>query len=170
MTLEQIVALAIRLFSIILAIYAIRNGLSLVPLYYDQELHVTSYLYATLMVFLLFVAIGLWHFPLTITRKLVTFQEPGKTDISTANSEQIQAAALTVLGLYFLFSVISDLVYWGTLLFITQRNPELNLEISLEQKGLIVATFVELLFSLFLLLGSNQIVEMIRRFRYGNDA
>ena len=71
--------------------------------------------------------------------------------------------------MYLLFYGVSDVVYWGVILFISQRNPELLMEISPEQKGLMASTIIELIFALFLLLGSDRIVELLRRFRYGDN-
>ena len=169
MTLEQIVALAVRLFAIVLAIYALRNGISLVPYFHEQGWQGSSYLYAALMIVLLVFAIGLWKFPLTVARGLVNFREHGKVGLASASAEQVQVVAFTVLGLYLLFYVISDVVYWCVILFIGQRNHELMLGITTDQKASMAATIIELIFALFLLLGTNRIVELIHRFRYGDN-
>ncbi len=170
MKLEHIVALAVRLFAIAVAIYALRTGISLVPYFYEQEWVGASYTYAGLMLTLLLVSVGLWMFPLTIARGLVAFREPGEVDVKSASADQIQTIAYSVLGLYLLYHVLSDIVYWGFTLFITLRNSAIPIELSIEQIGLMIATVVELLFVLFLLLGARGMVTLLRRFRYGEDA
>jgi len=170
MKLEHIVALAVRLFAIALAIYALRNGISLVPYFYEQGSHGSSYSYAAVMIVLLFVAVGLWYFPLTVTQNLVTFRGAGETDLSSASADQLQLAGFTILGLYLLFHVLSDVVYWGSIWFIVQRSSGPPIELSLDQKARMAATLIELIFVLFLLLGTRRIVDLLRKFRYGKDA
>lgn len=170
MKLEHIVALAVRLFAIAVAIYTLRTGISLVPYFYDQEWVGASYSYAGLMLTLFLISVGLWMFPLTIARRLVAFREPGEVDVKSASVDQIQTIAFSVLGLYLLYYVLSDIVYWGFILFISLRDNVIPIELSINQIGLILATVVELIFVLFLLLGARGIVMLLRKFRYGEDA
>jgi hypothetical protein len=141
-----------------------------VPYFYDQEWEGASYSYAGLMLTLLLLSVGLWMFPLTIARGLVAFRDPGDVEVKSANADQIQTIAFSVLGLYLLYHVLSDIVYWGFILFISLRNNAIPIEISIEQIGLMLATAVELIFVLFLLLGARRIVTLLRKFRYGEDA
>ncbi len=169
MTLENVVALAVRIFAIVLAIYAFRNGISLVPFFHEQGWQDSSYIYAAFMISLFVLAIGLWNFPLIVARGLVSFSDREEIEIDSATVEKIQAAAFAVLGMYLLFYVVSDIAYWGSILLIDQRNPELLIEITPDQKGAMVATLIEFIFALFLLLGSNRIVGLLHRLRYGNN-
>lgn len=170
MKLEHIVGLAVRLFSIALAIYALRNGITLVPYFQEQDWQLASYSYLALMACLLLIALYLWFFPLTIAKRLVSFKEPGQADVGSATAEEVEVIGFTILGLYLLFNVLSDLVYWGSIWFISSRNRDIPIELSLDQVSLMVATGVELIFVLFLLLGSKGISRLLRRFRYGEGA
>ncbi len=167
MKLEQIVALAVRLFAIVVAIYAIRNGVSMSSFFYNQGWSGESYIYAGVMASLIVISIGLWKFPLTVARGLVKFREDKEADETSINAEQIQVVGFTILGLYLLFGVISDLVYWGVIWFVAQRNTDIPIEINLDQKALMVSTFFELVFVLFLLLGASMISKILQRARYG---
>ena len=113
MKLEQIVALAVRLFALVIAIYALRNGVSLAPYFYDQGWQGESYIYAGIMASLIILAITLWKFPLIVARGLVNFRGTGETNAASASAEQIQVIGFTILGLYLLFGVLSDVVNWG---------------------------------------------------------
>jgi len=170
MKLEHIVALAVRLFAVVLAIYALRNGISLAPYFHEQGWEGPSYLYAGFMVVLLCLSIVLWKFPLTISRGIVTFREPGERGADSASAEEIQVIGFTILGLYFLFYVLSDIIYWGFIWFVSQRNLEYPVEITLEQKGAIASTAIELIFVIVLLFGAKGIVGILHKFRYGSDA
>ncbi len=170
MKLEHIVALAIRLFAIVVAIYALTNGVSLVPHFYQQGWQESSYLLAVIMAGLLLLAIYLWVFPLTVSRKLVEFKEPGKVDVTSASANQIQVVGFTILGFYLLFNVISDVVYYLSLVFISARNTELMIKFTPEQKSAIFATAIEFLFVLFLLVRTEGVAYVLRLLRYGKDA
>ena len=167
MKLEYIVALAVRLFSIVVAIYALSNLVTIGPYFYQQDWHITTYAYVSLMVLLVLIAIYLWKFPLTVTRKLIPFEKHIDTESQQVSYEQIQLVAFTVLGLYLLFNVVSDIIYWSTILFISFRDSNIPVEISIDQKGQMVATVIELIFVLFLLLGSKGIIKLLHRLRYG---
>ncbi|MCP3671162.1 MAG: hypothetical protein GY814_12160, partial [Gammaproteobacteria bacterium] len=158
MKLEHIVALAIRLFAIVLAIYAIRNGVSLVPHFAEQGWKVAAPIHAGIMVSLVVLAIALWWFPLTVAKGLVNFKEGANQDVCKVEPKVLEAAAYTVLGLYLLFGVLSDVIYWLFILLVTNRNPQMMIEITLEQKAAMVTTAVEFVFVLFLLLGSKRMV------------
>ncbi len=80
---------------------------------------------------------------------------------------QVQFAAFTVLGIYLLFHVVSDIVYWATILFVTFRDSSVPIQISLEQKGQMFATVIEFIFVCYLLLGTSGIIKLIHRLRYG---
>jgi hypothetical protein len=169
MKLEIIVAIAVRLFAIAVAIYALRNGASLAPYFYAQGWQSESFLYAGVMVVLLIVAFGLWNFPLTVARKIVPPHSSSKSEAVSTSTNQIQIVGFTILGIYLLFFVLSDIVYWVFIWFITQRNPSLSMEITVEQKGAMLSTFIEFIFVVFLLLGTNGISRLLHRIRYGDD-
>ena len=167
MRLEHIVGLAVRLFSIVLAIYALRNGVSLVPYFQEQGWNAALYSYLALMVGLLLVSIYLWYFPLTVSSRLVAFRGEGATDAGSASSSEIQTVGFTVLGMYLLFNVVSDIIYWLTILFIGNRNNNVDFSLSADQISGMVATCVELVFSVALLLGASGITKTINKIRYG---
>jgi hypothetical protein len=169
MKLEHIIALIVRLFSIVLVVYALRNGITFVPFLYGQGDLLQANIFAGLMVSILIIAIVLWKFPLTVARNLVAFREPGNIEIESVSENQIQVVAFSVLGLYFLFYVVSDIVYWFYLWLVSQRDPEIPMEFSIDQKGQMVSTAIEFVFVLFLLLGSKRIAELLRKSRYGKD-
>ena len=167
MKLEYIVAVAIRLFAIVIAISALRNIVTSGPYFYQQGWQITSYAYISLMVLLVFLSLYLWFFPIAITKKLLSFQKLPGTENQSASYEQIQAVAFTTLGIYLLFYVVSDVVHWATILFISFRDSSIPIGLSIDQKAQMVATVIELIFVLYLLLGTNGIINLLHRLRYG---
>lgn len=170
MKLEHIVGLAVRLFSITLALYALRNAISFFPYFYDQAWRTEAYAYLALMVFFLFLALFLWHFPLTIAKRLITFKDSGEDCVDSVTADQLQIVGFTTLGIYLLFNVLSDVVYWLSILFISNRNKSVTTELSPDQLSNMVSTGIELIFVLFLLLGTTGITHLLRKLRYGKDS
>jgi hypothetical protein len=169
MKLEQVVAIAVRLFALVVLIYSIRNGVSLVPYFYEQGWEGESYFFAAAMVLLFIVSILLWKFPLSVARGLVKFKEPGEADAPSVSAEQIQIVGFSILGLYLLFYVLSDIVYWVIIWFANQRNTTVSIELPIDQIGAMVSTVIEFIFVLFLLVGGKRIAEVLRKVRYGGD-
>jgi hypothetical protein len=169
MKLEHIVALAVRIFAIVLALYAIRNGVSFFTFFLGQELESVSYYYASGMFLLFVLAIILWMFPLTVARGIVKFHEPGETDLSSISDNRIQVIGFSILGLFLLFHVISDITYWSVIWLVSQRSSSFP-ELSLDQIAQMVATAIELVFVLFLLFGARGISKFLHKWRYGTDA
>lgn len=166
---QYLIALAVRLFAIALAISVLQSAVTTVPLLYGQKSQEFFYLFIAMIVLFLVVAIGLWKFPLTVARGLVNFREPAKTESSSTPPEQIQVVAFTVLGVYLLFSVVSDIFYWVLVWFIGQRNPILAMEITIHDKALMFATVIEFIFVLFLIFGAKRLVEILHKARYGGN-
>lgn len=167
MKLEHIVAVAVRLFAIVVAIFALRNGVSSGPYFYQQGWHITSYAYISLMALLVLFAVYLWFFPLSVTNKLLSFKKKDEVEDQTVSYEQIQFVAFTILGIYLLFHVVSDIVYWAVIFTVSMRDSNIPVEISLDQKGQMFATVIEFIFVIYLLLGANGIIKLFHRLRYG---
>ena len=170
MKLEHIVALAVRLFSIAIAIYAIRYLSISLPYVFNDDLEESTYILVILMFLLILLSIFLWKFPLLISRGITNFQEIKGTELHEVNGEQIQSVGLALLGVYFLYGVISDAVYWFYVVFITQRYPSSELVITLEHKALMLATVVEFLVAIYLLLGHKRISRLLHEFKYGKGS
>lgn len=168
---EHIVGLAVRLFAIVLGLYAIWRGISLIALYQgEQALQGAAVFEVAFSVSLVLVATLLWSFPLIVARRLIPFDSLADSKGREPKAKALEAVAYTVLGLYLLFHVISDSIYWGTIVLIANRNPDLSIEITLEQKAAMVSTAVEFLFVIFLIFGSRRLLEWFHRLRYGESA
>jgi hypothetical protein len=77
---------------------------------------------------------------------------------------------ITLVGLWFLADAISSASFWLTLLVRTTQVDATNFEWTPEQISKMVSTGVQLVVSLFLVLGSGGVKQLIYRFRYGAAA
>jgi hypothetical protein len=111
----------------------------------------------------LILGFGLLLFPETVTNKLLKGGE-----ISTESSidlEAVERIAFSVLGLYLLFRVVSDLFYHGTSMFALSRHVEDVIEAYANPYALLVAAVAELVFALYLLFGAGGLVRLLAKLR-----
>ncbi len=106
------------------------------------------------------LGLALLFFPRSVTNRLV--EEGGIEGAPAFDADTLQRVAFSVLALYLLFQVLSDLVYHGTAIYIAGlEGGRLDPEIW----PTLIATLAELVFALFLLLGSGRLVRALRSVR-----
>jgi len=89
-------------------------------------------------------------------------------EINSDVADKLLQTGVIILGVYFLYYVISDLASWGYFL-VTIFTSSDNVVLNLERKSAIFATFVELGISLLLILGSKRVVQLLKKLRYGGS-
>ncbi len=167
----QVVAVIVRLFAIALFVYAIRQLPDLVTYYVidsDRSTGVPFYgtrvFVLSLTIFLcLVISLLLWFFPLTIAQKLLPNmddEEGRKWDKDT-----LLSIAFIVLGVYFYYYALVDLLYWGMMLILSIRHFDLIGPLEVENWVNIVLTFVELFLATMLVFRSRGIANLILKFR-----
>lgn len=164
---SQVVAVVVRLFSVGLAIYAIRYTGGWITFYEEyppQEL----FLYLATGLFVpLFIAAFLWRFPLFIASRLI------KGDGTSIDHEPLTAKAaycvgFVLLGFLLLFWTISDLVYWLVFFFNASRLDDYyqtTLQTA-EPLASFIATLVELVLALYLIVGAKKLAAFFHKLRH----
>lgn len=109
------------------------------------------------------IAIGflLFKFPKTVTNKIIA----GSSESSSADLKTITAVAYSAIGMYFVAFSIADLVYWAIYYGMILNELKTNEFFTIDNKVKVIATFVELLIGLILLLGSSGINNLIIKIR-----
>jgi divalent metal cation (Fe/Co/Zn/Cd) transporter len=165
MKMEEIIGLGVRLCSIVLFLYVVGNFPGML-VYFSDENRVQFWLLAAVMAFLLVVVILLWNFPITIARKIAP---SSASDMHTSwDSVTLIAVGSTLLGIYFLYYSISDLLYWLFFGFYSQNVGGVEIELSIDQKASIVVSFIEFAIAVFLIGGSGFLSRAIHLLRYGS--
>ena len=99
---EQIIGMAVRLFSVFLVIYIVRYASNLVPYLTNTTTYkVNPMIILLMMLFPLIAAVLLWTFPLSVAAKLI----PGvkATDRpQPLQGHEIELMACTIVGLWVL--------------------------------------------------------------------
>ena len=167
MKLENLVAVVVRLFALAIAYQAFTSLIGLIAFYDQIETPSTIAVYLVSFVVLLLASVVLWKFPLIIARKITNFPAISNDEINSQDSGNYLQLGLTILGVYFLYYVISDFASWGYYLLSISRNPEYEFDLNPQQKADVFATFIELGVAVLLILGSSRIVQIIKKLRHG---
>ncbi len=167
MKLEHLVVIAVRLFALAIAYEAFKSIMGLVVYFGQIKTPSTITVYLGTSIVLFIVSTILWKFPTLIARKIANFPAMSEVEVNSENSEKILQVGLVILGIYFLYYVISDFASWGYYWLSISRDSEYDLSFNAQQKADVFATFVELGIAMFLIIGSSKIVRAIKKLRYG---
>jgi len=121
---HQTIAVAVRLFAVWLAIYAARSA----PSFYresvrtdDPNAGIVIILVLALVAVLVFF---LWFFPRTVARNLLDTKS--LTPSEPASPDTWFAVGCALLGLWLMVPALASLIYHLSVLFMAQRNPEID--------------------------------------------
>jgi hypothetical protein len=160
---EEITALAIRLFAILLVFYILRN-IPAVFIYLTEQESVIIWALASLNVFLLLAAVLMWKFPFSVAKWISPYSVDSKQ--TSWSSEVLLTVGCTLLGIFYLYYALSDLLYWLMFWQYNQNVAGLIVELTPDQKANIIVTLVEFALAVFLVVGAGGISKAIHRLRY----
>lgn len=168
---NQVVAVIVRLFAIALFVYAIRQTPELIVYFigessksYEPEFYGTwAFFSIGVIILCVGAALFLWNFPTTVATKVT----PRTHNEATKNwdDDSLLSVGFIILGVYFYYYVIIDLLYWGMLVVLSIRHDELVSSLEIEQWINVVLTFVELFLATMLVFRSRGIANLILKFR-----
>ena len=167
MKLEHLVVVAVRLFALAIAYEAFKSIMGLVAYFGQIETPSTIAVYLGTSIVLFLVSIILWKFPTLIARKIANFPAMSEVEVNSEKYKKILQVGLVILGVYFLYYVISDFASWGYYWLSISRDSEYDLSFNTQQKADVFVTFFELGIAIFLITGSSKIVEIVKKLRYG---
>jgi hypothetical protein len=160
MTATQVIALGVRLFSVWLFVYVVRNVPGMWQ-YNSLEADSSANLVVAIVACVLFAVVAvLWLFPLTVANKLLpqTLHE----DRINLPLEQVQAVGFSLIGLWVLTNAIPSALYW-VLMSYYGAKPNSLLHLSAKEYSLIASTVLELVLGIWLLFGAKGLLGILRR-------
>jgi len=177
---NEVTATAVRILALVIFLYGLKELLPALFMYIDKASNITDTnslsFYAGmsavvgLSVSIFIVAPLLWFFPYT-TASVILPKEQLKTQEYKWNNENFLSCGLVILGVYFLYYVIVDVVYWVYIVNYPITNTYgvtteyTSKTLTANDRALIVSTVVELFLSVFLIFGSNGISRLILKIR-----
>ena len=160
---EEVVAVAVRLFAVLLTVQAIRLSLQAIsagPGVPSGDLALGIML---TVIFPLAAAILLWLFPLSIASTLLPINK-GKTPPSN-NSQSILETGCILIGLWLFASALTDTFYWVVILIVAARSDTGFAVILTEDIANMIATGGQVFVALYLLLGYRSILNALSSLR-----
>ncbi|AKC87085.1 hypothetical protein [Pseudoxanthomonas suwonensis] len=166
MSREDVVAVAVRLFSVFLVLGVLRQLPGTIALFavdVDRGLVALSLL---LLLLGALVAVLLWFFPLSVARKLLPVMREPRSE-QAMDAQVALMVGLTLIGVWVLAYALVDVAYWLTLFVRTRHPGAVYFEWSHEQVANVVATGVEVAVAIWLIFGASGIRRLIQRYRRG---
>lgn len=159
-------AIAVRLFSVVLFLYALRQSSILMEVIRSNSLNgapvsIFFILATTLSPFA--ASIFLWFFPFTVSN-LILKPEIDKT-IEPMNAHSVLTVLVLSIGLYIFFYALIDSIYWVTLWHMSSQSQYASASLYLadDNKANMLATAVELAASVAILLKAKTLSYRILR-------
>ncbi len=166
---EEIVAIAVRLFAVALGVNVLNSMPGMFMYFNDEVFREAAYLFSGSLTLIVLISILLWMFPLTVAKKIIP-KSGTDAKIENWSYEGILACGFIVMGVCFLYFVISDSVYWFSVWKFSVSFEGVQRELTPDQIAGIYATVAEFVISVFLILGSRGISNMLLSLRYaGTD-
>jgi len=160
-------AIAVRLFSIVLFIFALRQSTSLIEVFLNDSINgmpVSTLFIAGTVLIPLIVSLLLWFFPLSVSKSIL--KQEMDQPIEPVNSTTILSVFVIAIGLYVFYYAFIDFVYWAVLWNMESHSQYSMAPLSLteENKANMVATAVELVISVVLILKAKTLASNMLRF------
>jgi len=159
---KDLTALCIRVSGLILIVLT----LSYVPMYYVSyisQLENKILTYTLPILIPLFAGIILFKFPYSFSD---TFIKINTENLSELNLNEYLKLGLILIGFVLLFFSLSDLVYHLTKHYYLKAIPEIEISLLTFDYPSLIATIVELLFSLILITKTKSVIRLIK---HGNN-
>ena len=160
----HILAVAIRLFSIGLFVYALNMGVGVISMASIAENY--GLVGFVLAGSLLIISVLLWFFPFTALASLTRGFQVELTDDQNYEFNEVADFLVVLVGIYLLYHVVSDAAYWILILQLTSAS-NYPIEITPDQKALVGATIVEAILAVWLILGRKGLINFIKAARFG---
>lgn len=169
MSREDVVAVAVRLFSIYVLFNILRNVPSAAQLLAGPGGKAWTSIYAAVLAGGVLLCVLLWFFPLSVAKRLLpVMREPRSEEVIGAPIAL--SLGLVLIGIWLLAYSVADASYWLTLIIRSKQITDATatpVEWSHEQVAGIVATLIQSALSVWLILGNSGLRRLIYKYRYG---
>lgn len=152
-------AVFVRMFSILLILYGLRQSSFLIGLVTGElnGLTVSMAFAITSVVLPILVAVLLWCFPMKVAKTIL--KPEVDQPIEPMNAQSWLTVLLLAVATYYLYLALIDAVYWATIWQMSERSHGGHAPLNLieENKANMLATIIELLVSATLILKARTI-------------
>ena len=168
MKLNEVTAIALRIFAICLFLYALHQFVELAGYIDDaspDQLTVPILYFIAIIFVPMVISIIIWMFPLTVVKIFLPKMETQEVRLSDDGS--FLAAALAVLGVYVLTYAVPDLAFHITRIYMLARMWKAGHDARLGSEGIadFIATILEIIIAFWLILGRSGLTNVILKIR-----
>lgn len=154
----HIIAIIVRLFAIAIFLKSLESISSYFLLPYEDKFLVYHIAGVTAII----ASFLLWFFPTSIANLIVPFDKSVETSHSKLDLNDLYHLGFVMLSMFLLFNIFSDAVYWLSYTAYA-KTMDLPLEyLTNENKSAIVATALEFILVMFILLRRKSIIAFFR--------
>jgi len=161
MNIQHIVALALRITSMVIVIYSAKLLFLLIPTlitFSDMPLSFRIGIPFLILTAPIVAAILLWKFPLTVARGLI----PRESGTNLSHREALRMAFI-ILGMYLLATSIPDIFYHYSFGYLETELR--NGSFSQKTNAKIISTYVQIIIGLWLVFGTRGFINFVGRVR-----
>ncbi|MBL4882835.1 MAG: hypothetical protein JKX82_16280 [Oleispira sp.] len=154
-------AIAVRIFALMLFIYGLRQMFPVLELFLlgtVNGMEVSPFFVIVTSIIPILFSIVLWLFPLSISASIL--KPEMDLDVVPLSQGDWLVVLLIGLGLYTLYLAISDSIFWLYLLHISSLSNS-SLEMRVEDKANLVISLLEVTVSIFLILKAKTMATFI---------
>ena len=165
MNIQQIVALALRITSMVIVIYSAKLLSILIPTiirFSDMPLSLRIGIPFLILAAPIVAAILLWKFPLTVARGLIP-RESGTKQVVKISHREALTMAFIILGMYLLATSIPDIFYHYSFGYLETELR--NGSFSQKTNAKIISTYVQIIIGLWLVFGTRGFINFVGRVR-----
>lgn len=159
MTGTQIVGLAVRLFSIWLFVYLLRNVPGMWHFNTIESDASANVAVAVTAVILLGIVVVLWLFPLTVASKLLPRDQSERK--LAPPPEEVQSVGFCLLGLWIIATAVPSALYW-ILMSYHAAKPNAVLLLQPQDFGSMLSIGVQIMLGIWLLFGAKGLRGILR--------
>jgi hypothetical protein len=159
-------AIAVRLFSIGLFLYSLQQSSLIVEVLLEGSINgaaISIFFILATSVIPMIIAILLWLFPLLVSKAIIKSEFDKRVELISIH--KLLTVFVLVIGLYCFYYAITDSVYWATLWKMSTNShySEIPIGLSIESKANMVATGIQLLLSIMLVVKARTISSFLLR-------
>jgi hypothetical protein len=119
-------------------------------------------------VIIILFAVYLWKFPFSVANKILP-KEAAATKEQLYSAEQLEVVGFSIVGLFYLFNSITNLFYWGLLVWFKSRAPEYFEPDELNEKIQLVTSVFETVLAALIILKARGLAGLLRKIRHAGS-
>ena len=163
---EELAGLGIRLFAIAVFLLALSKVAGIAAYFLGKDDINEAIISGIIFIALVLISILLWLFPISIAKKILPIVSEQEIN-SPWTLNDLKEAGLVLIGIYILFYVLSDAIYWFVIVLVgnSYNDPITTFELQPDEIANIYTTGIEFIIACFLIFGSRGIVNFINYIR-----